>query len=109
MTTKKYLMTVLSAILVIAVALSSFAAPSFARRMLGDVDGNGSIESADARLALRASVQLENLSTEQMQAADADGNGLVESGDARLILRASVKLEDPAGWGKRQPDGKPAK
>ena len=93
MRNKKNMIAVLSVLLAMAVVLASFAAPTFAKRKLGDVDGNGVIESADARLALRASVRLENLSTEQMMAADVDSNGEVESADARLILRASVSLE----------------
>ena len=61
----------------------------------GDVDGDGEVTSADARMALRGSVKLENIEkgTAAFAAADADGNGVLESGDARLILRASVKLE----------------
>ena len=65
----------------------------------GDVDGNGKVESADARLALRASVKLEReitAGTVKFAAADYDGNGKVESSDARAILRVSVKL-DPFG------------
>ena len=62
---------------------------------LGDVDGNGDVESGDARLALRASVKLEDIKegTAAFKAADIDGNGTIESSDARLILRLSVKLE----------------
>ena len=61
----------------------------------GDVDGDGEVASGDARLALRASVKLENYApgSAPFLAADADGNGVIESSDARLILRASVKLE----------------
>lgn len=61
---------------------------------LGDVDGNGKITAADARLALRASVGLENLNPTKKATADIDGNGTVTAADARLILRASVGLED---------------
>ena len=68
--------------------------------ILGDVDGNGYIEAADARLALRASVGLETLSDEQTVIADVDGSGEIGSDDARLILRASVGLEDPETWKK---------
>ena len=70
--------------------------------ILGDIDGNGQRESADARLALRASVKLENYEpgSPQFTAADADGDGVIEADDARTILRASVSLdrlpEDPA-------------
>ena len=61
----------------------------------GDVDGDGSITSGDARLALRASVRLENYpsGSERFRAADIDGNGLIEASDARTILRISVRLE----------------
>ncbi len=60
---------------------------------LGDVDNNGKLEAADARLALRAAVKLETLTETQTQAADADKNGKLEAADARLILRAAVGLE----------------
>ncbi len=60
---------------------------------LGDVDGDGKISAADARLALRASVGLENLSDAEKLAADVDSNGQITAADARLILRASVGLE----------------
>lgn len=62
-------------------------------RLKGDVDGDGSITSADARLALRASVGLETLDAESMKAADMDDDGKVTSADAREILRRSVGLE----------------
>lgn len=62
--------------------------------ILGDVDMNGVVKAADARLALRASVGLEpNLTAAQIKAADADKNGVIKAADARLILRASVGLE----------------
>lgn len=60
---------------------------------LGDIDLDGNVSSADARLALRASVDLQNLDTLLRQLADADGDDTVSSADARLILRAAVKLE----------------
>ncbi len=60
---------------------------------LGDVDNDGSITAADARLALRASVGLENLSEAQQLAADTDSDSQISASDARTILRASVGLE----------------
>ena len=90
---KKNLCALLTAVLVIALVCAVFPAPSFALRKLGDVDGNGKIEAADARLALRASVKLETLTAEQTLAANVDGDAFVTSADARLILRAAVKLE----------------
>ncbi|MBQ7689460.1 MAG: hypothetical protein IJT27_09620 [Clostridia bacterium] len=63
--------------------------------LLGDVDQNGKIEAADARLALRAAVGLETYAPDSAQflAADADGSKAIEAADARLILRAAVGLE----------------
>ena len=69
---------------------------------IGDVDGDGRITSADARLALRRSVKLEDYpeGSAAYLACDADGDAKVTSADARLILRASVGLEDAAKWKK---------
>lgn len=53
----------------------------------GDVDGDGRITSADARLILRAAVGLEELDAE---AADYDGDGKITASDARDVLRAAV-------------------
>lgn len=59
----------------------------------GDIDNNGSISSADARLALRCAVKLETFNEVQEEAADVDHSGTITSADARLILRYAVKLE----------------
>ena len=66
----------------------------------GDVDGNGEISAADARLALRRSVGLETYEpgSPAFLACDVLRDGNVTAADARLILRASVGLEDPATW-----------
>ena len=68
----------------------------------GDVDGDGTVTSGDARLALRASVRLENYAegSREFLAADVDENGTIEAADARYILRASVQLEDLSQLGK---------
>ena len=59
----------------------------------GDVDLNGDVTAADARLALRAAVQLETLEPLPHWLADADNNDAITAADARLILRAAVGLE----------------
>lgn len=56
----------------------------------GDVDGDGKVTAADARIALRASVGLETLTEEQKNAADYNSDGTVNAADARDILIASV-------------------
>jgi len=61
---------------------------------LGDVDFDGKISSADARLALRRAVGLEeSLAAAQLFAADTDSDKKILSSDARAILRAAVGLE----------------
>ncbi len=61
----------------------------------GDIDGIDGVNAEDARLALRASVGLEEYAngTSSFFAADADKDGSLSAEDARLILRASVGLE----------------
>ena len=70
--------------------------------LLGDVDADGSITAADARLALRAAVGLENYAktSSQFLAADVDFDKQLTAGDARSILRAAVGLEAPESWVK---------
>lgn len=60
---------------------------------LFDVNGDGNISASDARLALRASAQLEILEGNRFNAADVDKNGKITAADARLILRKSAKLD----------------
>lgn len=62
--------------------------------LFGDVNLDNTVTAADARLALRASVDLETLSQVQKKVADIDKNSSVSAADARMILRASVDLEE---------------
>ena len=62
--------------------------------IVGDIDGDKKVTSADARLVLRAVLGLENLSELQNVAADYDKDGKVTLADARAILRKAVGLED---------------
>ena len=59
----------------------------------GDLDGDGQVAPADARIALRVSVKLDELDETLRNAADVDGDGAVTSADARTILRVAVNLE----------------
>ena len=81
---------------------------AFADQRTGDVDGDGRITAADARLCLRVSAQLEEIEYAQSVSADIDGNGKITSADARKILRFSASLDTPeamsyeldlSGWG----------
>lgn len=60
----------------------------------GDVDFDEKITAADARLVLRASVELEELTETQAYLGDIDENGKITAADARAILRYSVGLRD---------------
>lgn len=63
--------------------------------LTGDADNSGDVTASDARIALRISVGLENISTESKMfvACDIDLDGSVDTSDARRILRAAVGLE----------------
>lgn len=63
------------------------------QRIIGDVDGNGIITPADARLALRAAARLENLDENSAAAADVDFDDIITPSDARKILRVSAKID----------------
>lgn len=57
----------------------------------GDVNGDGLVNSSDARLVLQYTVELTALTSAQLAAADVDGNGQVNSSDARRMLQTAVQ------------------
>lgn len=61
----------------------------------GDTDNDFIVTAADARFALRLSVELEKCDkgSDQYKASDADNDGTITASDARKILRVSVGLE----------------
>ena len=67
------------------------------QRLLGDVNGDGVVNSADAMLISRHSVKLIDLTEEQLVYADVNQDGRVNSGDAQLISRYSVRIYDEIG------------
>lgn len=61
----------------------------------GDLDVDGAISVADARIALRYAVGLEGTPSRILtKVGDVDGSGAIEVSDARLILRYAVGLDD---------------
>lgn len=71
--------------------------------MLGDVNFDGMITAADARLALRLAAKLEPSATEKMFfVADVITDGEVHAKDARLILRVSAKLQPETDFGSNK-------
>ena len=61
--------------------------------LLGDVNLDGKITAADARLCLRAAARLDELSGTPRYAADYDNDNQIKAADARLILRKAAKLD----------------
>ena len=84
----------LAAAIALLICMTCFVTPAFAAS-LGDVNGDNKITAADARLALRAAVGLEQFTagTAAFAACDADENGKITAADARSILRAAVGLD----------------
>lgn len=59
----------------------------------GDLNDDGDVTAADARLALRAAVGLENLPSALISRADFSGAGKLTAANARLLLRIAVGLD----------------
>lgn len=68
----------------------------------GDVNLDNNISTADARLALRVAIGLENYAkdSEPFYNADINDDGEVKTGEARDILRVAIGLDTPdwAAW-----------
>ncbi len=60
---------------------------------IGDVNFDGKVTAADARIVLRAAAQLELLTESQQIIADSDYNDSITAADARIILRMAAQLE----------------
>ena len=91
--------------LCLALTMSVLIVPALAASSLpGDVNGDNTVTTKDARLALRAAVGLDTLSAEKTAAADVTGDGKVETDDARVILRVAVGLMRLSEDGKRYED-----
>lgn len=61
--------------------------------LMGDVNFDGRITAADARIVLRASANLELLTSAQISAADMNGDTRITAADARLVLRKAANLD----------------
>ena len=64
-------------------------------RLLGDVNLDEAVDSADAQALLRYNAELDELSEEQLDAADVNRDEAADSSDAGLILQyAAEKIEE---------------
>lgn len=70
----------------------SVLAAGEARVIYGDVDGNQKIDLQDARIVLRAALNLNTLDVSVQQAADVDGRAGITLEDAQFILKRALNL-----------------
>lgn len=68
--------------------------PMLSSGIKGDVNGDGRVTAADARLVLRAAARVETLSDNAMALAEVTGDGRVTAADARKILRVAAKVDE---------------
>lgn len=61
-------------------------------RRIGDVDGNGTVDTGDSAMVLMAAAEFDNLSAEQQLCGDVNGDGAVDTADAAMILRYASEL-----------------
>lgn len=93
---KKIICIILCLVITMAVGFTASAEEEIdvvSINRFGDLDGNGDVTAADARICLRASANLEELSEKQSDSADINGDGDINGTDARAILRAAAKVE----------------
>lgn len=60
--------------------------------LVGDADGDGTVTVADARLVLRAAIELDKFTSQQKTLCDTDGDGVISVGDARTVLRTAIGI-----------------
>ncbi len=77
----------------LAAALKERQEKYIKEKKFGDIDDDGRITAADARLIIRASVGLENFSAEILRRADYNNSGKISALNARTTLRVSVGLD----------------
>ena len=63
-------------------------------RLMGDVDGNGAVDSADSAEVLSAAAEVRTLDEIQSLAADVNGDGAADSSDAAEILQFAAEQAD---------------
>lgn len=91
-----------SFLLCIVLLLSSFSIIGYAEEgeteeepeiLLGDMDKDGRVSTMDARLVLRISAKLENLTDDYLLYADMNSDGIVTLADAVLALKSVTGID----------------
>ncbi len=83
----------LIAVLLSCLSLNLIVPVAGAEGALGDINGDGKITSADARLALRFSAGMEKPTSAQKTASDVNGDGKITIEDVKLIMADALDLE----------------
>ena len=90
---KKFFQKILSLVVLSSLFVQVFSITAFATEQLkGDVNDDGKISLADARMVLNSVAKIEELPEEKMSVADFDGDGVLTFDDARNILLLSIDL-----------------
>ena len=63
-------------------------------RLMGDVDGDGTVDTADSAKVLEAAAEAQALNEMQSLAADVNRDGAADSGDAAEILQFAAEQKD---------------
>lgn len=93
---KKFISVLLTVILCFSTVTAFAETPLIdeSQSMMGDVNGNGKVTAADARIILRVSAKIDPADSISLYNTDADGNGKITASDARIVLRVSANLSE---------------
>lgn len=58
--------------------------------VMGDLNGDGKVTAADARIALRIASKMQKPTAVQLKTGDINGDGKITAADARMILRMAA-------------------
>ncbi|MBE6795299.1 MAG: hypothetical protein E7533_01810 [Ruminococcaceae bacterium] len=90
---KKFFSVALCVVLIFSsMAFSVFAEGEATEPLLGDVDGDGKVDTVDARTILRMAAGIEYIDGDILSVADMDADGIVAINDAVLALRKATNI-----------------
>ncbi len=89
---KKFLTAILVCAIMCSMVAFAFQASALEAVCIGDTDNSGTLDLADARLALRIVSKLEKPSQDQIERADVNSNGIIDLADVEGILCAALGI-----------------
>ena len=96
---KKALLPILIIIIAVLVMIPMFNASAERNKILGDVDGDGTVSITDVTAIQLHLADFDQIAAENLRAADVDGNGKIEIDDASAIQRYLAAFDDAYGIG----------